>query len=161
MADSTLVQFLGGTDNASPSGTTAADSHRRQIETFFSGGAITAGDWVAYDLTRTASDKALYVVPSPAAAGNGTVVGVALDTVTGADTRVRVVISGYVQSANVTTGTAAGAAIALSGTAGRAIAAAYIGNGSGAASIPLPAVCGVALTLAAGNVAEVMVYKTF
>ncbi len=160
MADSTLVQFLGGTDNASPSGTTAADSNRRQTEAFFAGGAITLGDWVAFDLSRTGSDKALYVVQSPAAAGNGTVVGVALNTAA-ANGKVQVVISGYVAAANVTTGTAAGAAIALSGTAGRAVAASYVGDGSGAASIPLPGICGVALTLASGNVAEVMVYKTF
>lgn len=160
MADSTLVQFLGGTDNASPSGTTAADSNRRQTETFFAGAAITKGDWVAYDVSKVASDKALYVVQSPAAAGSGLVVGVA-DNTAALNERVRVVIAGYVQAANVTTGTAAGAPIVLSGTAGRAIAAAYVGDGSGAASIPLPTICGVALTLASANVAEVIVYKSF
>lgn len=153
MATSTLIQFLA-------EGQAGDTSNRRQTEDFIASGAITKGDWVAFDVSKTAADKALYVVQSPAAAGSALVVGIA-DNTAAANDRIRVVIAGYVQAANVATGTAAGAALQLTGTAGRAGAAAYVGDGSGAAAIPLPGVCGVALTLAAANVAEVMVYKNF
>jgi hypothetical protein len=152
-----LVQFLDA-------GEAADTSNRRQVETFFTAGSITAGDFVSLDVTQAGADKALFIVQSPAAAGDGKAVGVALDTATGtANTpaQVRVVVAGYAAGANVATGSAAGTALTTTGTAGRAASATYIGNGSGAAAVPLPNVIAVALTTAAANTAEVMVIKRF
>ena len=162
MATSTLIQFL-------ESGEGAKTSHRRQTESFLitlanGGGApatisIAPGTWVSFDATKAAADKMLYVRPSGTtpAAGSTHVVGVVaegadalIDAGGTLDVRIEVVISGYVQEAAVTTGVAAGAALVVDTTAGRADAAA-------AGEIP----CGVALTLAAGNVAEVLVIKNF
>ena len=73
----------------------------------------------------------------------------------------RVVVAGYVAEANVVTGTGIGQALTPNGTAGRVGPAEYIGNGSGAAAVRIPTVCGVTLTLAADNKAQVMVKKQF
>ena len=64
-------------------------------------------------------------------------------------------------SANVVTGTGVGQALTPNGTAGRVGPAEYVGNGSGAAAIRIPTVCGTCLTVASGNTAEVMVKKQF
>ncbi len=153
MATSTLIQFISA-------GEAASVSNRRQIETFLAGGTIAAGDWVAFDLSQTGADKVLYAVQSPASAGSPIGIGVALAAAAAGD-KVDVVVDGYAGTANVASGTAAGSAIMLSGTAGRAAAATYVADGSGGAADALPAICGVALTLAAANVAEVWVYKQF
>jgi hypothetical protein len=153
MATSTLVQFLNP-------GVSSATMNRSQEETFLAGGIIALGDWVAFDLSKTGADKALYVVQAPNVAASGIITGVAVQAAAAGE-QVRVCVDGYVASANVATGTGAGAALQCSGTAGRAESASYIGDGSGAAAIPLPAICGVALTAAAGNTAEVMVKKQF
>ncbi len=173
MATNDMLQYL----EPAASGGTATASNRRQVETFLvrnvngSGVTVTinAGDWVAFDMGRAGSDKALYVIPSPAAAGAGTIVGVADETVsipepplpagTVVEKTIRVVISGYVASANVATGVGAGVSLMASATAGRAAQATV--DATGGATEPAPAVCGMCLTLAAGNVAEVMVVKRF
>jgi len=155
MATSTLVQFLDA-------GEAADTMNRRQVETFFAAGAITAGDFVALDVGQTGADKALFIVQAPAAAGHGTTIGVATETVTGSaanPAQVRVVIAGYVASANVTTGSAAGSALTPTGTAGRVGAAQY--DPTLGSAQPLPNVVAVALTTASGNTAEVMVCKRF
>lgn len=148
MATSTLIQFLDA-------GEAADTSNRSQNETFYAGGAITAGDWVSLDTSQTGADKALYVIQTTAAAGQGNVVGVALDTAA-AGSQVRVTIAGYVASANVVNGTAAGASLTTSGaTAGRALTYA---TGTHTGTGP----CGLALTAAgAGNTAETWVFKRF
>ena len=148
MATSTLIQFLDA-------GEAADTSNRSQNETFYAGGAIAAGDWVSLDTSQTGADKALYVIQTTAAAGQGNVVGVALDTAA-AGAQVRVTIAGYVASANVTTGTAAGASLTTSGvTAGRALTYA---TGTHTGTGP----CGLALTAAgASNTAETWVFKRF
>jgi hypothetical protein len=160
MATSTLVQFLGD-GITSPSGTEADTSNRRQVETFISGGAIAAGDWVSLDVSKTGADKALYVIEAPATASDARCIGVALAAAAAAGEQVRVVVAGYVAEANVATGTGIGQALTPNGTAGRVGPAEYIGNGSGAAAVRIPTVCGVTLTLAAANKAEVMVKKQF
>lgn len=148
MATSTLIQFLS-------SGEGADTSNRSQTETFFAAGAIAAGDWVALDTGKTGADKALNVIATPAAAGAGNVVGVALDNAS-AGGQVRVTVAGYVASANVVAATAAGASLTTSGvTAGRALTYA---TGTHTGTGP----CGIALTLAGvGNTAEVWVFKRF
>ena len=149
MATSTLIQFLAA-------GQGADTSNRSQEETFISGGAITAGDWVALDVSQSGADKALYSIRTPAAAGAGNVVGVALDNAAGAGSAVRVVVAGYVQLANIVNGTLAGASLTTSGvTAGRALTYA---TGTHTGTGP----CGIALTNAGGtNTAEAWVFKRF
>ena len=94
MATSTLIQFL----EAGEAGDT---SNRRQTETFLANGAITKGDWVQVDTTKTGADRTLFVVEAGGnATGNGLVVGVATQTVIAGD-RVKVVVQGYVEGASV------------------------------------------------------------
>ena len=155
MATSTLVQFISAGEKAST-------SNRSQEETFLAGGAIAAGDWVALDVSQTGANKALYVKETTAAAGSAVVCGVALvAAATGA--QVRVCIGGFCKTASVVNTTAAGSPLMTSGaTAGMAIAATYIGNGSGAVAVALPIPCGVALTAAGvSNTAEVWVTSRF
>ena len=155
MATSTLIQFL-------EAGEKASTSNRSQEETFLAGGAIAAGDWVALDTTQTGANKALYVLETAAASGDAKVCGVAL-AAAAAGAQVRVCIGGYCKSASVANTTAAGSPLMTSGaTAGMAIAATYIGDGSGAAAVALPISCGVALTTAGvPNTAEVWVTTRF
>lgn len=156
MSDSTLIQYL-------VEGSDASVSNRRQIETFLCSGPITKGDWVSFDVSKTGADKVLFVEQAPNAAAGTFVAGVAIEDADGTATpaRVKVIVRGYYPEANVLTGVAAGQALAMSGTAGRAKNAAYIADGSGAAAAPLPTECGVALTTAAANKAEVWIYKRF
>jgi hypothetical protein len=147
MATSTLVQRL-------EAGETGV-SNRSQTETFLAGGTISAGDFVSLDRSKTGADKALYVVVQDTSGGAVALgvptVGVALASAD-AEEKVQVCIGGYCAKANVATGTAAGAALALdTTTSGRAVAA-------DAANVNIAGVC---LTLAASNSAEVMVIKQF
>ncbi len=125
MATSTLIQFLGD-GITSPSGTEAGTSNRRQVETFISGGAIAAGDWVSLDVSKTGADKALYVIEAPATASDARCIGVALAAAAAAGEQIRVVVAGYVAVANVVTGTGIGQALTPNGTAGRVGPAEYI-----------------------------------
>ena len=137
MATSTLIQFLNA-------GQTSETMNRRQVETFLAGGAITAGDWIQPDLSKTSGDEMLYAIEAAGVAtkGNPGVIGVALETVAAGD-QVRVVVAGYVASASVAGATVAGqAAIEVPGTT------------SGA-------VCGYALAADTANFAPVMVVKRF
>lgn len=96
---------------------------KREIRTFLSGAAITALDWVQLDTSKTDSDRVLYAIQaaSGTATGNGLVVGVALDAATAADQKIRVVVRGYVEGANVATAVnAAGLSVIVDATAGRA-----------------------------------------
>jgi hypothetical protein len=122
---------------------------RRCVEVFLAGGTISAGDWVALDTGETGSARAIQVIEAAAVAtGNALVIGVALEAVVAGE-KVTVVTRGYVEGASVTTGVALGAPLVVDTTAGRADAAA-------AADVAPP--CGVALELAAGNLADVYVY---
>jgi hypothetical protein len=150
MATSTIIQFLGN----EAAGGTASTMNRSQVETFIAGGSITAGDFVILDTSQTGSDRALYVIQSPATAGNALVVGVAK---TGATTgqKVDVVVAGYYATANVVTGVNAGEAITTSGaTAGRCLK--YL-TGTHTNTDPI----GVVLANAASNVAPVIIFKHF
>lgn len=108
MATSTLIQYLE-TSQVSGLGVSSAigpsTSDRSQVETFLAGGSITAGDWVAFDTSKTGANRVLYVVQAATVAGAGSagnplVVGVAKSTVT-SGAKVDVVVAGYVASANV------------------------------------------------------------
>ena len=160
MATSTLVQYLETTANLAAGGTTTLGgdiSDRRQVETFLTVGAITAGQWVMFDVAQTGAAKVVVVTPAAiVAAGNALTVGVALEAVTGtvaSPQPVKVVVAGYVGSANVDAGVAAGNPLAA--------AEAAIGSaGVAGAGVTIP-VCGVALTAVAAGKAEVWVYKQF
>ncbi len=147
MATSTLIQYLA-------EGQAGDTSHRRQVETFLANGAITKGDWVQVDTTKTGADRMLFVVEAGGnATGNGLVVGVALTTVAAGE-RVDVVVQGYAEGASVANAVA-GAAVPLvvdATAAGQAVAIA-------AADLAPP--CGISLEAAAGNLCDVMVYKNF
>jgi len=150
MATSTLVQFL----QAGEAGDT---SNRGQVETFLSAGTIASGDWVALDTTQTGANKALFVVSTPATAGRGNVVGVALGAVTGtaaAPAQVEVVIGGYIAVAKVAAGTTAASSLTTSAVAGTAVTYA---TGTHTGTGP----CGVALTGEVGGFAECFVYSRF
>jgi hypothetical protein len=144
MATSTLIQKL---DSGTEFG--AATSNRSQTETYLAASAITAGDWVQFDSGKTGADRTLYVEQCANTALGGVAIGVALDSATAADQSVRVVVAGYVASANVLTGVAADAPLSVDTTAGQA----------DAADAANAVICGVCLDTAAGNVAPVYVYK--
>lgn len=124
-------------------------SARRCVEVFLAGGTITSGDWVAFDTTKTNSDRVLYVIQAAnVALGNTLVVGVALESTT-VGLPVRVCVEGYVEGANVASAVTSGEMIVVDTTAGRGHAAA-----TGDLSI-----CGVALENAASNTCDVWVIR--
>jgi hypothetical protein len=146
MATSTLVQFLGP-------GEAADTSNRSKIETFLAAGTINAGDWLAFDVSKTGADKALYVVGTPGTAGRGNVVGVALAAASTGE-NVDAVIGGYVKAAKVAAGTAAQASLTTSATVGTAVTYAtgtHTGTGPS----------GVALTGEVAGLAECWVFSKF
>lgn len=134
MATSSLIQYLDSTDAA---GTTLGltPSNRRIEETFIASAAITAGQWVALDLTVALSDgdKSLKVAPADgngsAGAGppaitslNSIVVGVAL-TAAAAGEKVEVVTRGMCEASVTESGSGIniGDALQISNTAGVAV----------------------------------------
>ena len=166
MATSTLIQKLDATalvtSTTVPGGyqtvTTPDVSNRRQVETFIAGATVVVGQWVQFDTSKSGAVKVLTVVPAAITAdGNALVVGVVLGSAetSGALTagsKINVIVSGYASVAAVTTGVAAGTPLVVDATLGRADAR-VAGDISDA--------CGVALTLAGSNLAEVWVYKKF
>ncbi len=133
MATSSLIQYLEGTDSA---GTTLGlgPSNRRVEETFIASSTITAGQWVALDLTVALSDgdKSLKVAPADgngsAGAGppaitslNSVVVGVALNAAV-AGGKVEVVTRGMCEASVTEAGAGinVGDALQISNTAGSA-----------------------------------------
>ena len=147
MATSTLIQFLEPGEGAST-------SNRSQTETFLAAGTITAGDWVAFDLSQTGADKCLHVIQSAAGAVGGTVCGVALQSAVAGD-KIDVCIGGFCAVAAVTNGVAAGSALI-------AVAAGLADVQTAGAQ---EAVCGTSLTASpagpAAPVAEVFVTSRF
>jgi len=155
MATSTNIQYLvaTGKDELGATVSIKTASDRRQIETFLAGAAITAGDWVMFDTAATDAARVLTVVQATfVSTGQPLTVGVALNSATAAGQTVDVVVSGYVEGANVTTSVASGAALSINTTNGR---------GSTYAAASLAPICGVALEVAASNLADVWVIKQF
>ena len=148
MATNTILQSLN-TDADFGGVSTAGTSNRRQVETYFASAAITAGDWLIFDADKTGVNRVLYVKQAAATALGAAVVGVALTSATAADQPVQVVVAGYVENANVATGSTKGLPLAVDATNGRASLA------DAANCI----ICGVALEDASSNVADVYVYK--
>lgn len=147
MATSTLIQKLDRVTDplvAGTVGSTVGTMDRAQTEWFQTSSAITAGDWVQFDVALAGlslADRVLFVKTAAATAlGNPLTCGVALASVTGtaaAPKRVQVVVAGLVSSAKVAAGTAQGAPLC------GAVAAAGTGLTNVAANIA--PVCGVAL----------------
>jgi hypothetical protein len=162
MATSTLVQYLKTTGNSISGGTVTLGgdiSDRRQVETFLTATAITAGQWVSFDTAQTGAAKVVVVLTAPAtfALGNPLVVGVALKSVTGTATSpqpIDIVVAGYAETAAVDNGVAAaGVALVVDNTAA--------GRANALAAADTANACGVSLAAAAANVAPVWVYKQF
>lgn len=126
------------------------------VNTYISGAAVTAGDWVMLDVSETGEAIASTVIQAVDAVGTGIplAVGVALETVAAAGLSIRVCVGGYVEEANVADAVnAAGRGLVVDNTAnGRAVAI--------AATDIAPAV-GVSLAAASSNVAPVYVFRRF
>jgi hypothetical protein len=152
MATSTLVQFLGD-GITSPTSIEGDTSNRRQVETFIAGGAIAAGDVVAFDTSKTGADRVLYVTEAAQVAnGNGLSCGVALAAATAGE-QVRAVIGGY---ALVSThgGVALGNLLTAGGTSAGTVDGRIASDISPAFGITLEARVGAGLVAA-------WIYKSF
>lgn len=130
--------------------------NRSTEETFIAGGAISQGDWVALDTSKTASARVLYCIEAAAVAnGNPSVIGVCTKAQNGfpaaAEDKVTVVVRGYCEGASVANAVnAANIPLVVDNTAaGQAVA---IVAGDIATSI------GFSLEAAVGNLCDVYVY---
>jgi len=151
MATSTLIQAL----ITEADGSSGSTSNRTQSETFLANGTITLGDWVAFDTSKTGSDRALYVIRAAGVAtvGSAACIGVALESAV-AGGQIRVCVGGYCASANVAGAVVAGSPlVGPIGTAGQAAIEAP-GTTSGG-------LIGVALAVDVSNIGPVIVYKRF
>jgi hypothetical protein len=157
MASSTLLQKLDPAVDPLVTGTvgsTATTINRAQSEIFLAGSAITAGQWVAFDVTRTGSDRVLFVVPAAITAlGNALTCGVARAAQATVGGKVEVVISGLAPVAAVN------AAVAAAGVPLAVVAVAGEAAGNVAANIAQP--CGVSLAASVAGFAPVWVLKSF
>lgn len=150
MATSRNIQYIGSDGSGVISDGDL--SSRRQVETFIAGAAITAGEWVVLDTSKTADLQCIYVIKAPASSVSAAVMGVALaDAASGA--RVQVVVRGYAL-ATVNTSVAQGNALFCGGTAA-GTAEAY----SQATATVAP--CGIALDDDTAGVAPVYVCGQF
>jgi hypothetical protein len=148
MASSTLLQKLdGGSDFG------ASTSNRRQVEIFVASAAITKGDVVMFDDTKTGADRVLYVKQATTVVtGNGLAAGVALEAAAAAGDSVRVVIAGYAEDVKCAAAVAAGTVLNAAG--------AVVGQVEPAAAADL-ATFGVAVEAVAGSTVDMIVYKQF
>lgn len=166
MATSTLIQKLDATAlisniSGSPGSYTSVEipdvSNRRQVETFIAGATVAVGDWLQFDTSATGAAKVATVIQATnVALGNPLVVGVCLGSAETSGTltagsRINVVVSGYMETANVDGAVVAGSPLVVDTTAGRAHVA-VTGDIS---------VCGVALAADVANVAPVWIFKKF
>ena len=108
MATSRNIQYIGSDGSGVLSDGDL--SSRRQVETFIAGAAITAGEWVVLDTSKTADLQCIYVIKAPASSVSAAVMGVALASAA-SGARVDVVVRGYAASATVNTSTAQGNAL--------------------------------------------------
>jgi hypothetical protein len=166
MATSTLIQKLDatalisnitGSPGSYTSVATADVSNRRQVETFIAGATVVVGDWLMFDTSATGAARVLTVIQATnVALGNSLVCGVCLGSAESdgsltAGSKINVVVSGYVEGANVDGAVVAGSPLVVDTTAGR-------GQVGVTGDI---AFCGVALEADVANKAAVWVYKRF
>lgn len=160
MATSTNIQYLSASGISELGATVqvgAGTSNRRQIETFISGGAITAGDIVAFDTSASGATRVLTVIRCPATIGLPNIVGVSLETVTVAGAAVDVVVAGYVEAGNATAAIPVGAAVTTSG----AVAGRVLTYDSTAAAQSNASPIGITLGAVVANVAPMWIFKKF
>jgi hypothetical protein len=157
MATSTTIQYLAATGISELGATVqvgAGTSNRSQIETFVSSGVISVGDIVSFDAGATAATKVLTVLRTTGTAGQGNVVGVALEASAATGAIINVCVAGYCATVNVNALVASGDSLTSSAVAARAITYAT-GTHTGCAPF------GVALSAAVANVADAWIYKRF
>jgi len=156
MATSTLIQKLFASDESGVGEDSIKVSNRQEMETFFASEAISDGDLVCLDISKTSDgDKMSYVKKLKADAGLTAVgIGIADQTISSNEVgnQIRVVIKGFKAGANVATGAAIGERIVGTSTAGRGD---VLANSS-----TLPALAYV-VTTASANAADVIVIKQF
>ena len=166
MATQNLLQRLDVAADTTGSSTDA--SNRRIEEVFIASEAITAGDFVCLDLSKSDdSDKILFVKKLNTTAITSLGVGVAIATVA-ADENVRVCIRGMI-SANVASGVVQGDRLVSSSTAGRAeVAPSYRSDqkegsgGAGAGAVTQQrSIVAFAVADEDANAATVYVYSQF
>ena len=131
----------------------APASNRSTSETFIANGTIALGDWVAFDTSKTGTDRELFVIKAGAVAlGNSLVCGVALAAAT-AGQNVEVCVGGYCATAKCEASvSAANISLIIVAVAGSAEA-------NVAANTTIP--CGVSLAAVGAGVAPVWVYGIF
>jgi hypothetical protein len=165
MATQNLLQRL---DQASETTGSSVDASNRRIEeVFIASEAITAGDFVCLDLSKSAdSDKVLFVKKLNTTAITSLGVGVAIATAA-KDANVRVCIRGMI-SANVVSTVAQGDRLVSSSTAGRAEVAPEfrtdLGDGTGTTTGTVAqqrSILAVAVSIATANIATVYVFPKF
>ena len=156
--NNTLLQRLDA--SADTTGSSVYASNRHLEEVFVAAEAVSAGDFLCLDLSKTSNpDKLLFVKKANnGAAATGLCCGVAIADA-GAGENVRVLIRGIV-SANVATGVAAGDRLALSSTGGRAEPLPDIDE-AGAAVVPLVPIVAYAITAESSNASDVYVFPQF
>ena len=161
MATQNLLQRLD--QAADTTGSSVDASNRRIEEVFIASEAITAGDFVCLDLSKSAdSDKVLFVKQLTSTAATNLCVGVAIATAAAGE-NVRVCIRGMI-SANVATGVAQGDRLVASSTAGRAEEYADVSideGGSATKTVSFKPIVAFAIALESGNFATVYVYPQF
>ena len=149
MATNTILQSL----NPVVDGSGLTSSNRSQFETFIASEAISNGDLVCLDISKSSdADKMLYIKKLKTDAGlTAVAVGIADENIA-SDASGRVIIRGFKANANIATGAAVGERFVGTGTAGRGD---VLANSS-----TIPAL-GYVLTTAADNLADVFVLKQF
>jgi len=153
MATSTLIQKLYAPDESGVGEDSVLVSNRRQVETFFASEAISNGDLVCLDISKTSDgDKMSFIKKLKTDAGlTAVAIGIADEAIASGDSG-RVVIKGFKAGANIATGAAIGERFIGTSTAGRGDVLANTST--------IPAL-GYVVTLAAGNLADVIVLKQF
>ena len=156
MATSTLVQYLNSTDAVTGGQLGTTPSDRKQVETFIASAAITAGQVVALDVTKMATDAtggltSLSVLPADfnSATVQKVVVGVAAEAQATVGGLVKVVIRGPALSVPVVAATAVGDPLILD-PAGAAGSAAVQQNYNAAVASAVQEAFAFALTSTAG-----------
>ena len=153
MATSTLIQKLFASDESGVGEDSVKVSNRQETEIFFTSEAISDGDLVCLDISKTSDgDKMSYVKKLKTDAGlTAVAIGIAdQDAASGA--QCRVVIKGFKADANIATGAGVGERFIGTSTAGRGDVLANTST--------IPAL-GYVVTLAADNTADVIVLKQF
>ena len=150
---SNTVQALDAKDRSTGTSSISA-SDRQTVITFYGNStSIAVGDFVCFDTTKTGADRVVYVVEANSGA-NATQqpIGVALDACATVGDRVRVVVKGYVEGANLASDVTTGLLLDSSATDGRA--GVYLETHGRAAM-------GQALEADTANVADVWVFGLF